>query len=510
MDHLQLLSPLRLTRAVLAFLLGVLLAAVSLPALAAYQPRTEYYANMEGGRVGWSGAEVCAQYPNNTYLYNGWQGPGCYSSTPTDPTYPGFLGLVSSRQVCLYGGALNAGVCSGNPTCPAGQQFDTATASCKDVACAPGEIKNPITNLCEKDCSDVAGRVAGTAANHAILSVSDPSSYNGNASFCVEGCAATAQGGVKCYWSDAPSGGDDVVRIGGHCEGQGPFSFNGRNCASYGGGISDVDTVETDPSKPWWDAGKGPSDCAKSGGAWGQVNGQNVCIKPGAGQTNVQTSGKDTGTTKSATTPDGSGGTTTKSETTSTECKDGKCTSTTTTTTGGTNANGTPKTDSTETKSETENQTEFCKKNPADPRCTNTNDGKGSWAGGCGGFTCSGDAVQCALAREVYQRNCESTASNSFTDLADAAGAGTDTGANYIQSEKSTAAISAQAKFSESLQSSPIAATCPASRSIGLPGGYTVDVSFEKACEFAGYLGFFVQAFAYLSAALIVLRNPTA
>ena len=80
MDHLQLLSPLRLTRAVLAFLLGVLLAAVSLPALAAYQPRTEYYATMSGGRVGWSGAEVCAQYSSVVYNYNGWQGPGCYYS----------------------------------------------------------------------------------------------------------------------------------------------------------------------------------------------------------------------------------------------------------------------------------------------------------------------------------------------------------------------------------------------------------------------------------------------
>lgn len=493
MDHLQLLSPRRLARAFGAFLVGLLVALIAVPAMALTKAQLPLYTVVEDVvflkmRV-YSVVHGCGgSYPS------GWD--GAEEGYIQDDTVSCGWTAVLRRSKCI------------EP-----QFMNTTTYQCDTPPppdCAQGEIRNPITNLCEKDCSNVAGRVAGTSANHAILSVSDPSSYNGNASFCVEGCAATAQGGVKCYWSDAPSGGDDVVRIGGHCEGQGPFSFNGRNCASYSGGISDIDTVETSPTTPWWDSGKGPNECAKSGGAWGQVNGQNVCIKPGAGQTNVQTSGKDTGTTKSATTPDGSGGTTTKSETTSTECKDGKCTSTTTTTTGGTNANGTPKTDTTETKSETENQTEFCKKNPADPRCTNTNDGKGSWAGGCGGFTCSGDAVQCALAREVHQRNCEATASNSFTDLADAAGAGTDTGAGYIQSEKSTAAISAQSKFNESLQSSPIAATCPASRSIAVPGGFSVDVSFEKACEFAGYLGFFVQAFAYLSAALIVLRNPTA
>ena len=68
-----------------------------------------------------------------------------------------------------------------------------------------------------------------------------------------------------------------------------------------------------------------------------------------------------------------------------TTCKDGKCTTT--------NPDG-----STDEKPEKE----FCKENPDAPQCKKSN-----WGGSCGSFTCDGDAIQCAIAREQHQRNCK-------------------------------------------------------------------------------------------------------
>jgi len=178
-------------------------------------------------------------------------------------------------------------------------------------------------------------------------------------------------------------------------------------------------------------------------------------------------------------------------------------THTTTTSTTKTDANGTTTTEEGKTEKK-ESQESFCKENPTVAFCKN-----GKWGGGCDAFTCEGDAVQCAIAREIHQRNCEAAKSNPYTDMTDAAQAGTDNASTYIQAQKDAAALDVNARFSQSLDPSPIAASCPSSRSVALPGGNSLEISFEKPCEIAGWLGHFVQAFAYLFAALIVLRNPT-
>lgn len=69
----------------------------------------------------------------------------------------------------------------------------------------------------------------------------------------------------------------------------------------------------------------------------------------------------------------------------STTCKDGKCTTT--------NPDGSE---------EEKPEQEFCKENPDAPQCKKSN-----WGGSCGSFTCDGDAIQCAIAREQHQRNCK-------------------------------------------------------------------------------------------------------
>lgn len=98
-----------------------------------------------------------------------------------------------------------------------------------------------------------------------------------------------------------------------------------------------------------------------------------------------------------------------------------------------------------ETKTETKSQDgdSFCKSNPNDRLCKAGGVGgggggstSGSFSGSCGGFSCTGDAVQCAIALEQHRRNCEAEADhpfktafeeasevgNGFADIVDATG----------------------------------------------------------------------------------------
>lgn len=88
----------------------------------------------------------------------------------------------------------------------------------------------------------------------------------------------------------------------------------------------------------------------------------------------------------------------------STTCKDGKCTTT--------NDDGS-------TDEETEG--EFCKKNPDSPQCK-----KGNFGGSCGSWTCEGDAIQCAIAKEQHKTNCKLFDEKTSHPLTQAALDGTD------------------------------------------------------------------------------------
>lgn len=116
---------------------------------------------------------------------------------------------------------------------------------------------------------------------------------------------------------------------------------------------------------------------------------------------------KDT-TTTTTSNPDGST-TTTKTETTTNS--DGSNTTKTTTTTTATDGTSTSsenttvgtKTDGTTGKDDSSDQTknEFCKQNPTLNICRNS-----QISGSCGSISCDGDAIQCAIAREVAQKRC--------------------------------------------------------------------------------------------------------
>ena len=150
------------------------------------------------------------------------------------------------------------------------------------------------------------------------------------------------------------------------------------------------------------------------GGFMGTVSylGGEVCIKDKGG--NVIETSKDTIKKNE----DGS----TDKVTEKTTCKGNTCTTEKTTTNTTTN-----NTSSSSTTTKTESKEDYCKANANAAQCKG--DGKddeekeGSFGGSCqSGFTCEGDALQCAQLKEQHKRNCETmekdTDANSLTNKA--------------------------------------------------------------------------------------------
>jgi len=158
---------------------------------------------------------------------------------------------------------------------------------------------------------------------------------------------------------------------------------------------------------------KKESDCA---GSVGEINGVRTCVPNQAA----------TGDTTSKETKNGDG---TSSNTESkTTCEKGVCTTTSTTTTKDASGNTT----STSTSSSSSSQREYCAANKASTVCAATNgdknpdgkDGSGKdgeectgddcketpskFTGSCeAGFSCDGDALQCAIAQDQHRRTCQ-------------------------------------------------------------------------------------------------------
>lgn len=136
-----------------------------------------------------------------------------------------------------------------------------------------------------------------------------------------------------------------------------------------------------------------PPKC--EGGFMGTVSylGGEVCIKDKGG--NVIETSKDTIKKNE----DGS----TDKVTEKTTCKGNICTTEKTTTTT-TNNN----TSSSSTTTKTESREDYCKANANAKQCKGDEEQEGKFGGSCSaGFTCEGDALQCAIAKDQHKRNCQ-------------------------------------------------------------------------------------------------------
>lgn len=245
-----------------------------------------------------------------------------------------------------------------------------------------------------------------------------------------------------------------------------------------------------------------PSLSCKAGTCPGTVNGQTTCLPCTSSNpaTNTSTNIK---TTTSAT------GETTKTSTTTTATDDGsKATSSSSTTTTVIPAGGGTPTTTTTTQTSTvsgndptrkDEVTKFCEQNPNSPICKGS-----SWGGSCGAFTCEGDAVQCAIARDQYQRNCQLFDQTSpQSDLANQIIAGNDPGAS---ANPAALANRANVSMSGTISQTPFLPSGGLSdQTVSVYKGTSVVLPWSSLNQYLSIMGSIVVAFALIFAVRVVM-----
>lgn len=221
----------------------------------------------------------------------------------------------------------------------------------------------------------------------------------------------------------------------------------------------------------------------------GTINGVPVCV-PCTGKTDTQSSG-----TKTTTNPDGS--TTTTTTTTNSTSDGGSTTTTTTTNTTNTPAGGGAPTTTTTTDTETKPKDSFCIENPDSPLCKQS-----SFGGSCGSFSCDGDAIQCAMAKEQHKRNCVlfETETEQSTLGRDAASGNDPLKSQFPTAEGQKQTIDLSSKLD---QSGFLSGSCPAPFQTSFMG-HQITLDWSNACMVVEWLGYLVVASAMVLAYLII------
>lgn len=384
MDHLQL----RTFRLALYFVVGLLLGGVSVLSYAETIPATQNsigaatsptgYSMQPGGACStpadcWSKARTSTNPAYDYVRYAaGFGGIDYYdgsfylvcqnSSGSTSRCVPVSITCPSgSSKVTTSGDALGGTYCrSTTPSysCPTGQNWTLSGQTCTRPDCVSPEVRDPATGTCKPPPCPAAGSVVGTSA----------SKYGGSGSsngglICISQCKVQAS---ACAGNGTSYG----------CVG--PFVATGESCTSQ---TSPAPVPPEDPR----------TKCIEKGMAYGTVNGVVVCTAPS--QTSQQSSSTQTTTNKDPATNTTT--TTTTNQQTSTSCDGDNCTTTTTTTNASTGQSTTQQSDQT--------KGDFCKENPSSPYCK----AEGTFSGACdSGPACTGDAVQCAQAAEVFKLRC--------------------------------------------------------------------------------------------------------
>ncbi len=231
------------------------------------------------------------------------------------------------------------------------------------------------------------------------------------------------------------------------------------------------------------------------GGFMGTVSylGGEVCVKDKGG--NVIETSKDTIKKNE----DGS----TDKVTEKTTCKGNTCTTEKTTTTT-TNNN----TSSSSTTTKTESKEDYCKANANAQQCKGEDEEKGKFGGSCSaGFTCEGDPLQCAIAKDQHKRNCQmfddKTPESQLYDTEVAKGTARDVTKDLPGNR--------EVDVSRDLNSDDV---------LGGGGGRCisdlnvrvweteVQLPFSKVCGVLGYLGWILVAVSSLVAFRIVSSSP--
>jgi len=375
---------------------------------------------------------------------------GGYGATPA-AACAAYLELILAPEgstAYIYSGSPDEGKCIIDRPAGGGRYF----ADMPVRACPPGSgglLDGMCTVTGTPTCaSRVAGlNAAGGSIGTSVVTVTPPLSA------CYDGCAvggSIAGSSANGTWLS------------------GPFSDLGTAC----GGTS----VETAPT-------------LKPGHCPGSVNG--TPVPGGVPCSNTSAAGPSSGSAaSSASSPSGAVPGTSSSSSVTTCTGAGSCVTTTTTVTHG--SDGTSKTG---TESTTEPKDSFCAKNPGNPQCKEK---ESTIGGSCSAVTCTGDAVQCAIAREQQRRNCELLDANDASARGIAAAAAGDTPGDHPRNSVNSVALGS---FD---QTNIISGTCPADLSVPVTGGQVVSIPFSQLCGPAAILGNILVAITALSCIAIV------
>ena len=359
--------------------------------------------------VAWAGGSAGAPGPVATFARGPW-GPGpagaVCAAIAASRNPPNSIGSVSPPTQDAGTASV---ICyevdgSGNPAgtdtlFAAGMQVQCPSNSAVDsqgnCQCAPGYAASPGA------CTPVAAHTcpaAGTTVPHPDSERSQlPGAHSGVAPpVCNNGCAETSNK-VNVGTSILDSYGyGDATSLGRACGdnyaagGRGPSDADGSGSVANSAASSAPDVTPTPPET---------AQCTGATACWGTVNGTVVCTAcPATATTATKTStstdanGVTTGSETATTVRDNLDGTTTT--TTTTTRSDGSTSTTVSTKPGGSGAAGTGTGGGTGT-------------------CVGSNCGGGgpsddSFGGSCStSFVCTGDAVQCAIAKEQHVRSCQ-------------------------------------------------------------------------------------------------------
>lgn len=396
----------------------------------------------------------------------------------------------NNTNTCRMNGVYRSnGTSAGNFTQPYSARVDN---SCP--APATGPVPNPQGTTC--NCPDPnivdngvclnpvpptvcnAGDIGGTkqddGTSSAVFEVMTGSGP-GAGGMCDQGCqyvgrvtmTATDDAGKTFAWITNPT-------------------KTGEACTPVGGPGSVTPISKAAPIDPFSPPGK----CK------GQVNGVTVEVDCRSTTENTSTTDSSTGGAS------GAAGTTSSSSTT-TVCKDGVCTSTTTTTT----KDSSGATVGTESESTSQPKDGYCRANPTAKACAADSDDEeedSSFAGSCAGFSCSGDAIQCAVAREQHIRNCQMFAQTSITDIGNAAANGASAPGDHPGNSTSIVSMG----FAERIDQTNLlgSAQCPADKVMYI-ASQAFTIPFSSLCGSLQLMGQVLVAICLLASVAIVFRG---
>lgn len=269
---------------------------------------------------------------------------------------------------------------------------------------------------------------------------------------------------------------------GGSDSSSGAASSSG-GAASSSGAASSAGGATSAPSCP-------ECDCIAKGMGFGTVGGSVMCTSlPSSSVPVTTTSNSEVSVSSGTATSSGSGPGASPSASksnTKTTCSNGSCTSTTTTTTTGPNGeqSTTTKTGSGSTKGEAE-QKSLCQENPTLSICK-----EGTFSGACGAPpACSGDAVQCAQARYIFELDCKFKGPDDGTEaLGRALVAGNDPRASENPALLANRLNTDISVGLNGAMSETFSAQCIADLSFAV-SGVNVNIPMTTVCTWMGYIG---------------------